>query len=196
MGTRGAIGVRINGEDKMTYNHMDSYPDGLGATFLKETKTIKGSLKAYKKMAVELKLVDSDSNPTPEDIKKYQRYLNEDVSQSKKETIENGVDWYQLLREMQGEILQNLCSGVMLENNTFIHDSLFCEWAYIINFDDDTLEVYEGFQKNRVNIKGRYKDYKPSEGDGYFACSLVKTYPLNKLPSLKKFCNDLEPEEN
>ncbi len=27
MGTRGAYGVRIDGQDKIAYNHSDSYPE-------------------------------------------------------------------------------------------------------------------------------------------------------------------------
>ena len=30
MSTRGMIGIRINGNLMGTYNHFDSYPDGLG----------------------------------------------------------------------------------------------------------------------------------------------------------------------
>ena len=30
MGTRGLYGFRKNGIDKLTYNHLDSYPDWLG----------------------------------------------------------------------------------------------------------------------------------------------------------------------
>ena len=40
MGTRGLYGFRKNGKDKITYNHWDSYPEGLGQNvlnFVKET---------------------------------------------------------------------------------------------------------------------------------------------------------------
>ena len=30
MGTRGAFGFLVDGETKVTYNHWDSYPSGLG----------------------------------------------------------------------------------------------------------------------------------------------------------------------
>ena len=36
MGTRGAIGFRLDGVDKVAYNHFDSYPSGLGADVLTE----------------------------------------------------------------------------------------------------------------------------------------------------------------
>ena len=31
MGTPGAVGFRANKQDKVTYNHFDSYPSGLGS---------------------------------------------------------------------------------------------------------------------------------------------------------------------
>lgn len=34
MSTRGAYGFRIDGQDKITYNHFDSYPDSLGVNLL------------------------------------------------------------------------------------------------------------------------------------------------------------------
>lgn len=33
--TRGAVGFRVDGVDKVTYNHSDSYPGGLGAAVLR-----------------------------------------------------------------------------------------------------------------------------------------------------------------
>ena len=38
MGTRGAIGWSKGGVTKVTYNHFDSYPDGLGLDVVKYLK--------------------------------------------------------------------------------------------------------------------------------------------------------------
>ena len=35
MGTRGILGFRKNGLDKLAYNHFDSYPEELGANVVK-----------------------------------------------------------------------------------------------------------------------------------------------------------------
>jgi hypothetical protein len=35
MGTRGAVVLVADGQEKTVYNHYDSYPDGLGETVLK-----------------------------------------------------------------------------------------------------------------------------------------------------------------
>ena len=39
MGTRGLMGVRVDGVDKLTYNHWDSYPSGLGQDILEYLQT-------------------------------------------------------------------------------------------------------------------------------------------------------------
>ena len=46
----------------------------------------------------------------------------------------------------------------------FIQDSLFCEWAYEINFDAQELVVYKGFQHKRW-IRGIFPD-----DQGYYPC--------------------------
>ena len=38
MGTRGVFGFHKNGVDKITYNHYDSYPTGLGEEVVKFLK--------------------------------------------------------------------------------------------------------------------------------------------------------------
>jgi len=52
MSTRGALGVRMNGIDKVGYNHFDSYFEGLGnelLCFLKG-KNIKKLIDIYEKI--------------------------------------------------------------------------------------------------------------------------------------------------
>lgn len=86
-------------------------------------------------------------------------------------------------------------------NKDFLIDSLFCEFAYIINLDDEVLEIYTGFNKN-PNEKGRYAnktmdlDNKKYSGGKYYGVKLVQTIPLkdvekykisdNKIPFVKK----------
>ena len=41
------------------------------------------------------------------------------------------------------------------DNEAFLYDSLFCEYAYIINLDTGNLEFYKGFNTNPKG-KGRY----------------------------------------
>lgn len=36
----------------------------------------------------------------------------------------------------------------MIDDSEFLNDSLFCEWTYIINLDNEQFEVYRGFNKD------------------------------------------------
>ena len=66
MGTRGCYGFRKNGIDKLTYNHYDSYPDGLGSDVVKFCKeTPVKEMNAIFDMIV---LVDESSMPNTEQI--------------------------------------------------------------------------------------------------------------------------------
>lgn len=66
----------------------------------------------------------------------------------------------------------------MADSATFLKDSLFCEWAYIINLDTEELEVYEGFNK-RPDAPGRYADTETN--NGYFGVKLINVVNLEDV---------------
>jgi hypothetical protein len=89
---------------------------------------------------------------------------------------------YCLFRGAQGNIFAALRLGVMLDGNDFILNSLLCEWGYIINLDDWTLEAWEGFQTwptegNRYGVDGTE--------DGYYPCKLSYSVSLDALDPQK-----------
>lgn len=141
MSTRGALGFKVNGEYKVTYNHCDSYPGGLGEGVVDFVKGV--NIQTLKEKAKKVILIESDKKPTAKEIQKYKKYSDLSVSSG---TLK---EWYCLLRNIQGidtfkEIYKgNL--GVMIDAIDFLEDSLFCEYAYIINLDENRLEFYEGF---------------------------------------------------
>ena len=179
MSTRGLYGIRKNGVDKCTYNHSDSYPSWLGRKVLNfcANNTIENLEKFFNK----IELVDESSKPTEEQIKKCVEagYYNGVVS------TKSVDDWYCLLRNLQGNFdeYQDLIDNdevktiFMTDGISFIKDSLFCEYAYIINLDDEVLEFYEGFQKEAQ--KGNR--YGETEEDGYYPCKLVFTISLDEI---------------
>ena len=176
MGTRGAYGFRINGEDKITYNQSDSYPSGLGnkiANFLSEFEDIE----QLKIIAENIELVNEDDKPTKEqkeEAKKFGLY-NEDVSSRSDD------DWYCLIRNAQGDLsVYERGLKFMIDFHGFLADSLFCEWAYIINLDTGRLEIYKGFNKDS-KAYGRYALLKDKANVEYFGVALCKWIPLENF---------------
>lgn len=152
MGTRGAIGFIVNGEEKVSYNHMDSYPSYLGKELLKDLTTI-SDLNILHKNVRRISMVDACDVPklSPEEIANLKDFTNTSVGQ--------GDDWYSILRESQGSI-QPYCRQenplrYMTDAKGFLYDSLFCEFAYIVNLDTNMVEFYRGFN-HHLDAPGRY----------------------------------------
>lgn len=187
MSTRGLIGIRKKSNDYLTYNHGDSYPSYLGVNLLKELRGVSRQKlsEAYDKIT----LVNPDGKPThkptQEQIAECKKYGDLGVSEQTEE------DWYCLLRNSQGTFVPYLKGELkyMIDNRDFIADSLFCEWAYIVNLDTDKFEVWKGFQQSPTDYN-RYGTEK-NEG-GYYPCKLVKEYDLDKLPTKAKFLKDMK----
>ena len=143
MGTRGSVGIIFNNEEKIGYNHYDSYPSGLGneiLTFLKG-KTID----ELKSIFSNITLVKNSDN----DVWNWQNHS---------------------------------FNTEFLDQHNFLNDSLFCEFAYIINLDTNKLEYYEGFNLD-PNAPGRYAKntlYKNDEKI-YYGVALIKEFDLIDL---------------
>ena len=170
MGTRGCYGFRKNDVDKLTYNHWDSYPDWLGkimVKFCKET-TIQEMNEIFDKLI----LVKENDKPTKAQIAECIEYYNGDVGSQTPE------DWYCLLREAQGNPDVYKCGlKYMTDGNNFIRDSLFCEYAYIINLDTQCLEFWVGFQKE----PDEFNRYGTECDDRYYPCKMIGEYSFESL---------------
>lgn len=181
MSTRGFIGFAVGGEVKIAYNHSDSYPDDLGRTTLGWLRALESSeLEEYAARAAALRVVSPQSQPTDADIEALKNFYNPNVGgQSERPT------WYQLLREAQGAPGAMLRAGVIEDASTFPADSLFAEWGYVIDFDAQAFEVYQGFQK-APHAEGRFAAMAP-ENNGYFPVRLAASWPLKSLPTDAEF---------
>ena len=167
MGTRGTYGYRKNKQDKLMYNHYDSYPEGLGQNMLEYIKMY--SNKEINDICDSIKFVENDKN--------FQ------IQQEMKGKIQSREDYLSSFHE-DSTIL-------MPEDNGFIKDSLFCEWGYIVNLDTECLEVWRGFQivSQKGNRYGRKKN-----SDGYYPCRLMAEIPFddlrkNKVQNITMFLN-------
>jgi len=173
MGTRGFVGFVVDGQEKIAYNHFDSYPDGLGRDVIEWIQSDFDNQTADKVRA--LRAVDEDVPPTPEEIERLKKYADTRVS------TRSLTEWYVLLRQTQGSIGAILDAGYYEDAGDFPLDSLYAEWGYLINLDDDTLEIYRGFVEEPP--VGRFADRSGVSGNGYAACTLLATYKLDEMLS-------------
>jgi len=173
MSTRGVFGFRIDGQDKLTYNHTDSYPEGLGQYIVDYIKQIDDYDIEIEK-ARKVKLVYDNEYPEAADIERLRKvgfeYIYNDT-------------WGNILR--YADIDTILKMEAIIPANDFIYDSLMCEWGYIVNLDDGIFEVYQGFQTKKHD-RGRYCNgntyYDFVKDKEYYPCALIKTFDFNKIP--------------
>lgn len=195
MGTRGLNVIIVDGSTKMAqYNQWDSYPGGQGATalsFLREkmNNTFKDKVKACSWITPEqLKQLWLESGASPDSD-----MVGMDVASNFK------AKNFHLHRDCGAEIyslIQNSENGLVLKDDTsFAGDSLFCEWAYVVDLDKNTFEVYKGFNQEKLSATERFaflneKAEKDNRRDIYYPIKLSKSYSLDKLPTEDEFYAD------
>lgn len=140
MSTRGLMGIKKKGELKAQYNHFDSYISGLGKDIIEEINKIKKNdrIEVLNKTFDNIILLNENNN-IDDEIKEYCIRNNVADTGVSSKSLD---DLYCLLRKTQGN-LGLYISGFkyMLNGNDFINDTLFCEYAYIINLDTKTLDI-------------------------------------------------------
>lgn len=174
MGTRGIMAVHVDGKTTGSYNHFDSYPSGLGKDIVSFLRT--AHIEQAAEMARMLIPVSEDAEPTQEQI---DACVDRGLCDSSVGGG-NGLEWYNLLRNQQGDLGKTLESGFILDGTSFANDSLFCEWGYVVDFDANTFEVYRGFQQAPHN-EGKFA--RDEADRGYYPIRLVASFPLNAIPN-------------
>ena len=184
MGTRNLTAVYCDGEYKIAqYGQWDGYPEGQGATAL----------------AFANKISDVYSRELfREKVRKCHWLTEGEIS-----AIDALPDWSkkfpELSRNTGAEILElvNSSDGLGLVNNVeFAADSLFCEWAWVIDLDKNTFEGYEGFNKTQpLTEEDRFFFLRDKERSGYYGVKLKKKYSLDDLPATPEFLADFKEEE-
>lgn len=186
MGTRGAVVLVVYGNEKTMYNHWDSYPSGLGEDVL---GWITGAIEEGREDEFRFKTVAlqpvPDREPTPEEMERYAEYRDPNVN--------GGEGWYSLLRHAQGDLTKTLTAGLYEPANDFPLDSLFCEWAYVVDFDARTFEAYVGFQRH-PHREGRWAGQKGR--DEYYPVRLVSAWSFDSLPDNLKSIEDADEDES
>lgn len=209
MGTRNSVHVIVNKQTKIAkYCQWDGYASVRGVetlevlrSFLKPTKT-KTFDERLQEMKQKVKGVIAISN---EEVNKRWKecgaddegYVTMEVSDKFKQ------NYAHLSRDMGGgEVLKLVVEGKINETNLdteFVGDSLFCEWAYVVDLDKKTFEVYKGFNDKPLKKNERFYEFDKKDNE-YHPVKLVKKYKLDDLPTKSKFLKEIEeltdePEE-
>ncbi|KAI0085020.1 hypothetical protein BDY19DRAFT_997092 [Irpex rosettiformis] len=146
MGTRGLLGYIIRGKYRGTYNHFDSYPESLGTEIAEFLSTLSEEDRVrFIKRLNEIKWVSHDDPVPPETIEEY-KAAGYHPRRSTSDEEEEIVNWDMLLGGVQGtKMFQPILEGKlrhMLDSTEFAADSLFCEWAYWVDFENERLDMY------------------------------------------------------
>ena len=173
MSTRGVVGFRHKQKDLVAYNHSDSYPAYLGDKIVRDLHDLlqKGLKELIQQVEALTVVTEETPRPDEKEQRRLRKYSNPGVGSPDEY-------WYRALRETQGDIKAILKSRYLLDSASTILDSLYCEWGYIVNLDDETLEIYRGYQE-KPHTKGRFAKLPPSEG--YYPCALIQVFDWTEI---------------
>jgi hypothetical protein len=186
MGTRNLTIVKIGGEYKVAqYGQYDGYPEGQGLSCLNflrnemQEERFKAMLQkcSYLTEKGKLELIQQYGG-TPDG-----RLSNEGcdamLNDNPALSIRVGANVLSLV--------QNSSDGLKLDDYLdFVGDGLFCEWAWVIDFDTRTFEGYQGFNTTPLEPGDRFCKFHDAKSD-YYPARLVARFNLDELPDEKTF---------
>jgi len=193
MGTRNLTAVMVDGEYKIAqYGQWDGHPSGQGLRALEIMRET--NLEEFKKTLLCVRFLTQSEfkeiidNHTDDGMitvgGEHEKYWEENPHLGR----DIGAGVLEVARDGKASVFRN--------SLPFAGSSLFCEFAYVIDLDAGTLEIYEGFNQEKI-IDGRFVSDDPSldASDGYEPVKLIKSYRLNDLPSNDDFIADFYPSD-
>lgn len=205
MGTRNLIAVVMNGEYRVAqYGQWDGYPDGQGKDLL-DFLVGEGNIEKLKAALPRCRFWDAEGRDK-EFLAEYDKNCPEWSSDPDNRTPEQ-IRWHRtyISRDLAAKVLTNIADSadpeILLRNNIdFAGDSLSCEWAYVVDLDKGTFEVYEGFNKepladderfavSPINERAQFDDYR------YYPVKHRATFQLSALPSTEDFLATFKEED-
>lgn len=187
MGTRNLTCVVLGGEYRVAkYCQWDGYPEGKGASIVAflvdgydpdRFRAQLGRLVQLSREAIETRWVAAGADPGAETV-------------SFEVARRFGLCNSHLDRDMGGgDFLAYLQSAdppeVAPSSLEFAADSLFCEWAYVLDLDRNTFEVFEGFNEKPLAEGERFAFLEPQANGGYHPVRHVATFPIDDLSGLR-----------
>jgi len=198
MGTRNLTCVIKNGDFRVAqYGQWDGYPEGAGADIL-AFLNVPGNIDKLRSRVDEVRFISRDEwneRLTAAGIGDSIRYGSEEEKKYQR-------DFWQLDRNVGRKVLKIIVATEgpveLMDDREFAHNSLFCEWAYVVNMDHNVLEVYKGFNKDPLAPNGVFAGVplKEDRSNEYATVKLVAVYPFHSLPTVKVMKEQCDPQES
>ena len=182
MGTRHMIAVILGGEPRIAqYGQWDGYPDGQGVDVLAFAQglsggTIPGVLDKFKAQVAKCRFLPEDE-------------ANAIFQESPWMSRDTGSDILDLVMKAPDGL-------PLFSSYKFARNGLMCEWAYVLDLDQEQLEVYRGFGKGDAPEGERFGGPGLDNSSGYGPVRLAKVYKFADLPSRGQFLADLQGEKD
>jgi len=197
MGTRHLIMVVHEEKTKIAqYGQWDGYPEGQGVTVLNFARKMK--LDKFKEALKKVRFA------TKADDKKKDAFLKSIGCKGGWMDMDQAAKYHDAFpyasRDIGAGILDLVMNStdkeiVLTDSTSFAGESLFCEWAYVIDLDKNQLEVYSGFNKSPVGPEERFANAETDKDSEYGVIRFLKKYELDKLPTKRKFISELTKRE-
>jgi len=184
MGTRHLTIVKHNGKTFGQYGQWDGYPEGCGVSvlwFIKERmdeKRLKVGLAAAKFL---------DTDEISARWKKHgadgSGFVNMEVASS------FGREFPQLDSDMGSKILDYLQESESPEVNDsllFAADSLFCEWAWMLDLDNQTLRCFKGWNQKPLEDGQFFADMTPERQGEYWPVREVCSFQFDVAKTMSE----------
>ncbi len=190
--TRGLIGWRVDGQDKLTRTTSSAYPEWLGPQLYGQVKRLRARMnpKELRAAVRSIEMVEDKSLPTANHIDRFLRLAE------RAHIWTAGMDtssMRMLIAPIRGNLEFMLDFGVMTDDTAYALRGGWCQWGYIFDLDAGTLEIYAGYFA-RGCATGRFRDIaaaraaalgaSPAEAnDAEEPISHILTLPLDDMPT-------------
>ena len=197
MGTRHLTAVYMDGQYRVAqYGQWDGYPEGAGITCLQFLRD-KMDEQLFRKRLSELRYMsDTEIDAL---LRKYNRDDEGFMLISDSDRFRD--DWPALHRDTGADILEMIQAGQVRDHALysrleFAANSLWCEWAWVIDLDKLTFEGYRGYNKEPLTEEDRFWFLREHEEEGYHGVKLVYDVSLKQLPTDEEFVAAFTKEDD
>lgn len=190
MGTRHLIIVYYKGEYRICqYGQFDGYPSGQGVKVL---GFVRDSLNVQKLKAA----LDKGMIYTPTD-EQVQAWEQEDWEMRRNNQTDYILSFpvVTLDRDLSAGVLKAVVEAKepvpIVCDKYFICDGLFCEWAYVVDLDKNTLEVFSYAIDSKgilVEDNGRFEGLIDPQSGARCRIEPIGLWSLDALPENDAFC--------